>query len=81
MSLIPLSAGDKQQLAFDSAKAGSAWLGAGVTASDIAAYLAAFYTCLLIGDWFWKKLFRRQALKRGWIKPQRHTDEHEDAGV
>lgn len=42
-------------------KAGSAWTLVGLskvginTWSDFAAVLAAIYTLLLIGDWFWKR--------------------------
>lgn len=38
----------------------------------IAQMAAALYTMLLMGEWFWKKLWRPLAERRGWVKPLRH---------
>lgn len=65
---------DKQQMMVDAGKAGSAWAAVSVTWSDIAAILASLYTLLLIGEWLWKKAFRRFALNRGLIKGARKED-------
>lgn len=40
--------------------------------ATIAQMAAALYTMLLMGEWFWKKLWRPMAEQRGWIKPLRH---------
>lgn len=37
----------------------------------IASIVAALYTMLLIGEWFWKKLWRPLFERRGWIKPKK----------
>lgn len=59
---------DVRQAAIDSTKVGSTWLFAGMTASDLAAYLAALYSALLIAEWIWKKAGRPLAVRLGWIK-------------
>lgn len=51
--------------------------------ATIAQMAAALYTMLLMGEWFWKKLWRPLAERRGWVKPQRHriiTVEQYEAG-
>lgn len=51
-------------------KVGTAWAAWGITNwSDFAAALAAVYTCILIGEWIWKKAIRPIAVMRGWMKP------------
>jgi hypothetical protein len=60
------------------AKFGSAWLAVGIANwADLAAAMqalagaAAFiYSCILIGEWAWKKGVRDWAVKRGWVKPK-----------
>lgn len=47
----------------------SAWAAVGFTSwTDVAAFLAAVYSLILIGEWLWKKLGRPCAERRGWIK-------------
>lgn len=50
--------------------------------ATIAQMAAALYTMLLMGEWFWKKLWRPLAERRGWIKPIRHriitVEEYDD---
>ena len=36
----------------------------------IASIVAVIYTCLLITEWFWKKLWRPIFERKGWIKPR-----------
>lgn len=38
---------------------------------NVASAVAAAYTFLLISEWFWKKVWRPLAERRGWIKPKR----------
>lgn len=51
----------------------SAWaLALGVSSwSDVAAALAAFYSMLLITEWFWRKFWRPLLEDRGVLKPRR----------
>jgi hypothetical protein len=50
-------------------KIASAWAAVGITSwSDVAAILASAYTALLIGEWFWKKVWRSFCEERGWVK-------------
>jgi hypothetical protein len=59
------------------AKAGTAWLAYGVSswaewanvASTIAGVLAAFYSLLLICEWWWKKLWRPLLVRLGYLAP------------
>lgn len=53
-------------------KVAIAWLAAiGISSwSDVAAMLAAFYSLLLIGEWFWKRTLRPCFERRGWVKRQ-----------
>lgn len=44
---------------------------AGLKWSELAAFLAASYTFLLIAEWFWKKLWRPMGERRGWIAKKR----------
>lgn len=48
------------------ASVGMAWL-AGMTWGERASMMAAGYTALLIIDWFWKRLGKPLAIRRGWI--------------
>jgi flavodoxin len=55
----------------DALKIASAWAAVGVTSwSDFAALVASLYTCVLIGEWFWKKALRPYCEKHGWVKKQ-----------
>ena len=38
---------------------------------DVAQFVAAIYTSLLILEWFWKKFWRPILESKGWIKPRR----------
>lgn len=59
-------------------KFGSAWLAVGIAnwadlaaaMQAIAGLLAAIYSCILIGEWLWKKGLREFAQNRGWVKPK-----------
>lgn len=51
------------------AKIGTAWAAVGITSwADAASALAFLYTLLLLCEWFWKKLARPFAERRGWLK-------------
>jgi len=58
------------------AKVVSLWAFIGVTSwADAAAFAAFVYSMILIGEWLWKKIFRRIAERRGWVKRKpRDTD-------
>ena len=61
----------------------SSWADAASFAAALAGILAAFYSVLLISEWFWKKVWRPLAEWRGWIKPMRRrviTVEEYEAG-
>lgn len=38
----------------------------------ISFFVATLYSCLLMSEWWWKKLWRPLLESRGWIKPLRH---------
>lgn len=47
----------------------SVWAAVGFTSwADVAAFLAALYSALLIGEWLWKRIFRPFGERRGWLK-------------
>ena len=47
----------------------TAWAAVGITAwADFAAFLAAIYSMLLIGEWVWKRTLRPFCEQQGWIK-------------
>lgn len=47
----------------------SMWAAIGITSwAEFASFMAAMYTMFLMGEWLWKKIFRRVALRKGWIK-------------
>jgi hypothetical protein len=51
-------------------KVATVWAAIGITSwSDMAAFLAAVYSLLLLIEWLWKKVFRPFAVWRGWVKP------------
>lgn len=58
----------------------SVWIAFGVTSwSDVAAIAAAFYSILLIGEWFYKRFWRDLFVRWGWVKPKlRRRDDTED---
>lgn len=61
-------------------KIATAWLAVGFTSwAEFASFLAACYTGLLIGEWFWKKFWRPALERLGWLKRQRRraTDRDE----
>lgn len=49
-------------------KIASAWALVGITSwADFAAFLAAIYSLILIGEWVWKKFIRGFCEARGWV--------------
>ena len=61
----------------------SSWSEAASFVGVIAGSLAAFFSLLLITEWWWKKLWRPLFEGWGWIKPMRHriiTVEEYEAG-
>lgn len=47
----------------------SVWVAVGITSwADLAAFLAALYSFMLICEWLWKKLGRPFFEARGWLK-------------
>ena len=53
----------------------SLWALIGVTTWTEAAAFAGFvYSLILIGEWLWKKAFRRLAERKGWIQKRRAGD-------
>ncbi len=59
---------NSDSISFPIAKIISAWAAFGVTSwSDFAAFVAAMYTCLLVAEFLWKKVFKPIAVARGWI--------------
>lgn len=50
-------------------KLATVWGAVGITSwSDLAAFLAALYSALLLGEWVWKHGIRRFCERRGWVK-------------
>ena len=62
---------ENKDISMPVAKAASALAAAGLTWSEWAAILAAFYTFLLISEWFWKRLWRPLLERKGWIRKKR----------
>jgi hypothetical protein len=53
----------------------SLWAVIGVTSWTEAAAFAGFvYSMILIGEWLWKKIVRKIAEQRGWVKKRRPMD-------
>lgn len=51
------------------AKVATAWMATLFTSwADVASFLAAVYTLLLLGEWLWKRLGRPFCERRGWVK-------------
>jgi hypothetical protein len=51
-----------------STKLGTVWAAVGITTwADFAAFMAAIYSVLLVGEFAWKKMLRPFAEWRGWI--------------
>jgi hypothetical protein len=49
-------------------KIATAWGALAITSwADLAAALAAVYSALLIGEWFWKKFIRPFCERQGWL--------------
>jgi uncharacterized protein HemY len=45
------------------------WAMVGITSwADVAAFLAAVYSALLILEWLWKKFLRTFCEQRGWLR-------------
>jgi len=59
---------DQKEGAVAAAKLLSVWAAVGITSwADFAAFLAALYSLMLIGEWLWKKAVRPFCEWRGWI--------------
>ena len=53
----------------------SLWAVIGITSWTEAAAFAGFvYSILLIGEWLWKRVVRKFAARRGWVKPSKAPD-------
>lgn len=60
---------DRTEIAAPAAKIVSAWAAVCLTSwADIASFLAAIYSALLISEWSWKRVLRPFATRKGWIK-------------
>jgi hypothetical protein len=56
------------EISMPAAKVVSLWAVIGITSWTQAAAFAGFvYSCLLIGEWIWKKAGRPFAERRGWV--------------
>jgi len=54
----------------------SLWAVIGVTSWTEAAAFAGFvYSLILIGEWLWKKVFRKIAEQRGWVAKRRRAQD------
>ena len=50
-------------------KLASVWAAVGITSwSDVAAFFAALYSVILVGEWVWKRAIRPFAESKGWLK-------------
>lgn len=57
------------------AKVVSLWALIGVTSwAEAAAFAGFIYSLLLIGEWLWKRVVRKFAARRGWVKPRTTPD-------
>lgn len=65
MNLTP----EQREAAVSGIKLGSVWAAVGITSwADFAAFLAALYSMLLIGEFTWKKVLKPFLLWRGWLR-------------
>jgi hypothetical protein len=66
---------DNNEISMPVTKVVSLWAVIGVTSwTDAAAFAGFAYSMILIGEWLWKKIFRRIAENRGWVKKRRVPD-------
>jgi hypothetical protein len=57
------------------AKVVSLWTLIGITSwTEAAAFAGFMYSLLLIGEWLWKRIFRKLAERQGWVKPRKTPD-------
>lgn len=67
--------GDETPVTFI-AKLATVWAAVGISSwSDFAAFAASIYSCVLIGEWLWKKAIRPFCERRGWVKRQMRRKE------
>ena len=60
---------ERNNISIPLAKLISVWVAFGITSWEKAAAAAAFfYSALLIGEWFWKKVWRPLLERMGWLK-------------
>lgn len=60
---------ENAEIAAPAAKVASAWALVGVTSwADMAAFLAAIYSAILISEWCWKRFGRDLAKRWGLVK-------------
>jgi len=58
----------RTEVAAPAAKIFTAWAAVGITSwAEIASFLAAIYSALLIAEWTWKRALRPFAVRKGWI--------------
>ena len=54
------------------AKLVSVWAAIGVTTwAEAASFLAFIYTAVLLFEWAWKRVIRRIAIQRGWVRSRK----------
>ena len=59
----------QHEIAAPVVKATTAWAAVGLTSwADVASFLAACYTAILMTEWAWKRFLRAALVKRGLIK-------------
>jgi hypothetical protein len=46
------------------------WADLAAAAQALAGFAAFIYSCILIGEWLWKKGGREYMQRRGWVKPK-----------
>lgn len=73
---------ERSNISIPVAKLISVWVAFGITSWEKAAAAAAFfYSALLIGEWFWKKVWRPLLKRMGWLKrPASRAGSSNEAG-
>lgn len=69
-----------QTVAAPVAKTVSAWIAVGISSwQDVASILAAFYTFLLVFEWFWSKFWRPLLERNGYLQPRKRKRKDDDS--
>jgi len=79
MSIIDNLTPEQREGVIAGAKLGTVWAAVGITTwADFAAFMAAIYSVLLVGEFVWKKMLRRELGKRARTRAAAVTTKRKD---